>query len=118
MIDVDIRLETDVIIRDRVTSEFKILSISTIIGKANVDELDSCGDNIIRLSSNERYPNEFAITSIDTNADRLQVLVKPASSKVQYLIYLDELGDSTDQKIAFCDLNASIVEEFIRDKYK
>lgn len=118
MIDVDIRLEADVIVKDFLLSKFKSFKISTIIGKTYATELDSCGDSIARESKSPKYPNAFKIIAIDTNNDRLQVLVNPISDQIQYMVSLDELNFTLGEDLILDKVDEVVVEEFIQNNYK
>ena len=95
MIDVGIKLETEVIIQDRLLSQFKSFKISTIVGYIFAEDLDRCGDIIYRESiKGDKYPNTFKIIGVDNNStNRLQVMVNPTKHDYTYTISLEELND-------------------------
>ena len=91
MIEVGIRLESEVIIRDELLSKFKSFKISTIIGYTDAVTLDNCRDIIYRESIvGDKYPNTFKIIGIDnTTTNILQVIVNPSKHDYTYTISLN-----------------------------
>ncbi len=116
MIEVGIRLESEVIIRDELLSKFKSFKISTIIGYTDAVTLDNCRDIIYKESIvGDKYPNTFKIIGVDnTNTNILQVIVNPSKHDYTYTISLKDVNEILAEESTNYSLDK--IDEVVVDK--
>lgn len=116
MIEVGIRLESEVIIRDELLSKFKSFKISTIIGYTDAVALDNCRDIIYKESIvGDKYPNTFKIIGVDnTNTNILQVIVNPSKHDYTYTISLKDVNEILAEESTNYSLDK--IDEVVVDK--
>lgn len=120
MIDVGIRLETSIIIKDELLSKFKSFDISTNIGEISAAELDNCGNVIYRSSTvDDHFPNVFKIIAIDisTQNNIFQVIVNPSICDYTYTLSLDKLNSILNTSYSLDDINEVIADTVIKSLY-
>lgn len=120
MIDVGIRLETAIIIKDELLSKFKSFDISTNIGEISAAELDNCGNVIYRSSAiDDHFPNVFKIIAIDisTQNNIFQVIVNPSICDYTYTLSLDKVNSILNTSYSLDDINEVIADTVIKSLY-